>query len=199
MNVISSLKMWGRPLICPFDDMLAYLPPGVSSFDIGCGTGYLLARIAAEKKPAFLGGIEMSRRLALFARDRVRRVSETLPVEIGVYDGHALPESLSRYDYVWMVDVLHHIPPAGQAGALHGIAARMKPGAVLILKDIDAARKLLCLANKLHDLLAAGEIGHERSAPEAAAMVREAGLEITQRGARRKVVYPHYWLVCRKP
>ena len=191
--------MRARPLICPFDEILGYLPEGVASFDIGCGTGYLLARIAATKRPTGLGGIEISERLIRFSEDRIRQVSPSVPLRLAVYDGSTLPESISDFDYLWMVDVLHHIPPANQALALKAIAAKMKSGARLVFKDIDAGRPWLCLANKFHDLLSSGEIGHERSRSDAASMLRDAGLEITMEGVRRMWVYPHYWYVCRKP
>jgi 2-polyprenyl-3-methyl-5-hydroxy-6-metoxy-1,4-benzoquinol methylase len=199
MDIIGSLKMWGRPLICPFNEILAGLPEGVASFDIGCGRGYLLTRIAAEKRPTALGGIEISESLVKFARERIREVSPDLPLELSAYDGRNLPAALSNYDYVWMVDVLHHIPPGEQAAALKAIGEKMKPGAVLVMKDIDAGRRILCLANKLHDLLSAGEVGHERSRDEAARLLRESGLDLTESGVRRMWVYPHYWHICRKP
>jgi len=198
MKLIERLKMWGRPLICPFDEILGYLPDGVSSFDIGCGTGYLLSRIAATKHPSAIGGVEIRKKLIQFAQERVRRVSLSVPLALEIYDGRNLPEKLSRYDYVWMIDVLHHIPPEEQALAIKLIAGKMKAGAVLILKDIDAGRPVLCLANKLHDLVFSGQMGHERSRDDAARLLRESGLEVMKAGARRVGAYPHYWYVCRK-
>jgi len=190
--------MWGRPLICPFDQILGYLPDGVSSFDIGCGTGYLLARIAATKHPTMLGGIEIREQLINFAQARIRQASPSVPLALETYDGLNLPEKISDFDYVWMIDVLHHILPRQQASALKAIAKKMKPGAVLVFKDIDAGRPVLCLANKLHDLVSAGEIGHEISRAYAAKLLREGGLDIIEGGARRMWVYPHYWHICRK-
>lgn len=198
MELIETLKMWGRPLICPFDEILSYLPDGVSSFDIGCGTGYLLSRIAATKHPSAMGGIEICKKLIQFAQERIRRVSSLVPLTLEIYDGHNLPEELSNYDYVWMIDVLHHIPAEEQAPAIKATADKMKAGAVLILKDIDAGRPVLCLANKLHDLVSAGQIGHERCRDDTAILLRESGLDIIRAGSKRMWVYPHYWYVCRK-
>jgi len=198
MNLIGRLKTWGRPWICPFDEILEYLPEGVSSFDIGCGTGYLLARIAATKHPVALGGIEIREQLIQFARERIRQVSPSVPIALDTYDGRNLPKKISDYDYIWMIDVLHHIPSREQASAMKAIAKKMKPGAVLIFKDIDAGKPALCLANKLHDLVSAGEIGHELSRDAAAKLLRESGLDIIGEGAKRMWVYPHYWHICRK-
>ncbi|HKW30195.1 MAG TPA: class I SAM-dependent methyltransferase [Verrucomicrobiae bacterium] len=198
MEPVERFKMWARPLICPFDQILGYLPDGVSSFDIGCGTGYLLCRIAATKHPSALGGIEIRNQLIQFAQARIRQVSSSVPLALEIYDGHNLPEILCEYDYVWMVDVLHHIPIKEQRPIINALADKMKAGAVLILKDIDAGRPVLCLANKLHDLVSAGEFGHERSRDDAAMFLRESGLDIIKSGTRRMWVYPHYWYVCRK-
>ena len=55
MNFIGHLEMRCRPLICPFKDLLNYLPNNVSSFDVGRGTGYWLSLLATEKRPSALG------------------------------------------------------------------------------------------------------------------------------------------------
>jgi 2-polyprenyl-3-methyl-5-hydroxy-6-metoxy-1,4-benzoquinol methylase len=198
MGAIKSLKAWARPLICPFDEILGYLPPRVSSYDIGCGTGYLLGRIAGTKQPTALGGVEVSGDLVQFAEKRIREISSSVPLQLGTYDGCNLPDVLSSYDYLWMVDVLHHIPSENQGPILGGLAKKMKSGAKLILKDIDASRRILCLANKFHDLLSSGEIGHELPRTSTEALLRESGLEILERGVKRMWVYPHYWFVCAK-
>ena len=188
-----------RPLICPFQDLLNYLPENVSSFDVGCGTGYWLSLIATEKRPSALGGIEISDALVRFATERVTQAAPNVPKDLCVYDGDHLPENVANYDFVWMVDVLHHIPENKQAPALQQLARQMKPGATLVLKDIDAGRRILCLANKLHDLLSAGKVGCERDRETAAAMLKDAGLMIRASGVKRMWVYPHYWYVCSKP
>jgi len=187
--------MRARPLICPFDKLLDYLPDNVSSFDIGCGTGYLLTRIALEKHPTALGGTEVTQQLIGFAHDQIRKVT-TAPLRLYLYDGK-LPEEMSQYDFVWMIDVLHHIPADKQVSSIESIVARMRPGAVLVLKDIDGG-KMLCVANKIHDLLSSGEIGSELPRNLTGSILKQSGLQIVETGYKRMWWYPHYWYVCRK-
>ena len=45
-----------RPFICPFEELLPYVPDGSSVFDIGCGCGlFLLALAFADKRISGVG------------------------------------------------------------------------------------------------------------------------------------------------
>ena len=73
----------------------------------------------------------------------------------------------------------------------------IKPGARLVLKDINAASPLVYV-NKLHDLIFAREIGNEMTMDRASKLLQESGLQIIQEEKRTMYVYPHYTLVAKK-
>ena len=70
--------------------------------------------------------------------------------------GEGVPD-ISGADYVTLCDVLHHVPPEAKAPFLKDIAEKMRPGAVLILVDIDASRRGGYWMNQLHDLIISQE------------------------------------------
>ena len=53
-----------------------------------------------------------------------------------------------------MIDVMHHLPPALQRGVFARAAAVLRPGGVMIYKDIARKPIWMALANRLHDLMA---------------------------------------------
>lgn len=196
-GLVQKLKVVYRPLICPFDDLLAYVSPGSRIFDVGCGQGQFALLLAQFGRPAALGGVEISSALINSANELLAEYAGAIALDFRVYDGADLPASIADYDTVFMVDVLHHVPRRAQQSflrALHGVMAR---GSRLILKDINGAHPLV-FANKLHDLLLAGEIGHELSPARAARMAAGAGFRIVAESRRRLLWYPHYTLVLEK-
>ena len=107
------------------------------------------------------------------------------------------PLCLSAYDCITLIDVLHHIPKDVQEAYLRKLAGYMKPGSMLVLKDIDASGPLVWF-NRLHDAIFAGNGFQEIPAPKAAAMLEDAGLAIESRWTVRRLWYPHYFLIARK-
>ncbi len=73
----------------------------------------------------------------------------------------------------------------------------MKQNARLILKDINASSGWV-ICNKVHDLLFAGEIGHELPFEKAKHLLEQNKLDISQFSKKRMYVYPHYTIVAKK-
>lgn len=190
------LKVVYRPLICPFHELLALIPQGASVFDLGCGAGAFLRLVAETRSPVSLGGIEISSTLIDNARELLSHWPGKQRLES--YDGGTIPDWIVQYDYVTLIDVLHHIPAIRQESFLTMLHAKMKPGSKLILKDIDAGRRILVLFNKLHDFVVAREIGHELSAQHVHALAASIGFETCPPHMTRMWVYPHFTLICEK-
>ena len=107
---LAKIKTVYRPYICPFDDILNSLPNNLSLFDVGCGSGSFLSIINEFKSPSKLAGVEISNDLVENAKSLFK--SKNIQTDIYKYDGTNIPEQLNEYDYVSMIDVFHHIPPA---------------------------------------------------------------------------------------
>jgi 2-polyprenyl-3-methyl-5-hydroxy-6-metoxy-1,4-benzoquinol methylase len=197
MRFMDKLKVNYRPLICPLHELLNIVTAGKKVFDIGCGNGSFLALVARFCEPVSLGGIEINEKLVKNARAILDNTAAGVHHDVQWYNGSEVP-GLDTYDYVFMTDVFHHIPVEIRQSVLQQVYQKMKPGAVFIMKDIDAAKFPWVYFNKLHDAVAAGEIGHEVSAETMKTMLTACGFSISSRSYRRMLWYPHYTFVCSK-
>ncbi|MDB5203445.1 MAG: class SAM-dependent methyltransferase [Ferruginibacter sp.] len=194
---IDSLKIKYRSLICPFISLIEMVKPGEKVGDVGCGSGQFLLLLSHFAKPSYLFGIEISQRLI----DNANKLFSSQPRDsygFSTFDGAVFPEPLQEMDIIFLIDVLHHVPKKYQESFMQNLAKTMKPGARLVLKDINAASPLVYV-NKLHDLIFAREIGNEMSMERAKKLLMANGLEIIEENKRTMYVYPHYTLVAKKP
>lgn len=192
---LAKIKTVYRPYICPFDDILNSLPNNLSLFDVGCGSGSFLSIINEFKSPTKLAGVEISNDLVENAKSLFK--SKNIQTDIYKYDGTNIPEQLNEYDYVSMIDVFHHIPPAVQDAFMLQLFQKMKSNSTLIFKDIDKS-SIFVLFNKLHDLLLSSEIGNEISVKRASDLLKKAGFTIESVSTRQMLVYPHYTIIAKK-
>ena len=196
VGFIDGLKIRYRSLICPFISLIKMVEPGDNVGDVGCGSGQFMLLVSEFATPSYIYGIEISDRLVKNANE----LFSTLPrgyYDFEAYDGIKFPAKIAEMDIIFLVDVLHHVPAASQKDFIKTLVATMKPGAKLVLKDINASSPFV-YCNKLHDLVFAGEIGNELKMKDARALLESNGLTITQQEKRRMYVYPHYTLVAQK-
>lgn len=194
-SFVNKLKISYRPYICPFDELLEKIPTGASVYDMGCGSGMFLMLVSEYRKPAKLGGAEISPELIENAKALLSGFAG--PTQLSVFDGENIPQEFSEYDVITLIDVLHHVPVPYQERFLRNISEKMKRGATLIIKDIDAQSPLHYF-NKLHDLMLAGEIGNEWRYERTRDYVQSLGMTIQYQSKRRMIVYPHFTLLCLK-
>src|SRR5690554_7157609 len=133
-SFLDNIKIAYRPYVCPFDDILNYMDNEKSVFDFGCGSGMLLSLIDEYKMPTKLGGCEITEELVKNANEVIAAKGKESKVYL--FDGHSIPEEISNYDYITMIDVLHHIPKKNQLEFLKQLVGKMKVGSEFILKDI---------------------------------------------------------------
>lgn len=193
---IDSLKIKYRSLICPFISLIETVKPGEKVGDVGCGSGQFLLLLSEFAQPSHLYGIEISAKLI----ENAHNLFSSFPKEkyaFEQYDGVNFPAALGEMDVLFLIDVLHHVPKKNQEAFLKDLAKIMKPGARLVLKDINASSPLV-YCNKLHDAIFAGEIGNEVSIEKAKHLLMANGLNIIEQSKRTMYVYPHYTLIAQK-
>ena len=193
---IDSLKIKYRSLICPFIDLLEKVQPGDKVGDVGCGNGQFLLLVSEFTQPSYLFGIEIFDRLIINARKLFTGVTNC-PSEFLLYDGKNFPEELQEMDVVFLIDVIHHVPVIQQEDFFKNISTKLKPGARLIIKDINGASPLVVF-NKLHDFIFSREIGHELSLAKTLAILAKNDFSILEQKKRRMYVYPHFTIVAQK-
>lgn len=191
---LNGLRAKLRKVVCPMDEVCNYVPLGSSVFDLGCGTGAMLLELIDTREARAVGGCEVSLSLLDTAR---RAVAGKLGNAGSFIEAKSPPEDIGRFDCVTLVDVLHHIPKSEQSAYIGQVAANMKPGAMLLLKDIDAASVLVWF-NRLHDALFAGNGFQEISFECAKSYIVDSGLNVESTSRVRRLWYPHYFVLARK-
>ncbi|MGZ5287143.1 MAG: class I SAM-dependent methyltransferase [Flavisolibacter sp.] len=196
-GLLDRLKVYYRPVVCPFVDLIQQVKPGEKIGDIGCGSGQFCLLLGEFAKPSYIYGIEISERLVENANQLFRQNSK-VPFDFETFDGISFPDKISELDLIFLNDVLHHVPKNNQHDFLKNLVAIMKPGARLIIKDINK-ESLLVYCNKMHDLVFAGEIGNELKFEQTRSWLEALGLKVLEHTKKRMYVYPHYTIIAKKP
>ena len=119
-----------------------YAPPRSRALDVGCGTGFLLERLAGR---GFSGtGIDLSPESVEHARSRLRDIgaSERLDAQVG----SAYEPPPGPYDLIALTDVLEHLE--NPRGCLATLRERLAPGGLLVIstpnrRSLSGARRWL--------------------------------------------------------
>ena len=120
-----------RPKLLSVMDLL--LPDAGRILDVGCGFGLFAAYFGQTQPARQIVGIDPdARRVAL-----AQRVSERLGLNHVFVAGDVRTAALpGPFDAAYVLDVMHHIPAADQAGVLEGLRDHLPRGGVLLIKDI---------------------------------------------------------------
>jgi len=189
-----------RPFICPFEELLPYVPDGSSVFDIGCGCGLFLLALAFAGKRISGVGVDMApeavRAATLATRTaEIEATGSTLSFE-AASGAEAWPPG--QFDAVSLIDVLHHVPAAGQRAFVTAAVSRVRPGGVLIYKDMCRWPVWRAYANRLHDLLLARQWIRYREIAEVRQWAVVLGLVPQSRRDFARLWYGHELCVFRR-
>lgn len=194
---LQKLKIKYRPFVCPFDELLSYASQKDKVYDIGCGSGQFAALVANFTNVKTIKGIEVDKHLVSNAAEINKRFSKSKDISFSYFSGSTIPKDIAKYDLIYMIDVYHHIPVNVREKFIKQVYERMKPGARLMFKDIDAGSPFIPF-NKLHDLVFAQELPHEISFYSALQLLTSLGFNIVEARKKRVFVYPHYFILAQK-
>ncbi len=195
-SFIDKLKIAYRPYICPFNELLEHIPENSSVFDIGCGSGMFLSLVQEFKNPSKVFGIEISSELVQHANNMFQN-SAAKNYTFSVFNGSTIPDEISTYNYVFMIDVLHHVPKNQQYSFLQELYNKISPSTTFVLKDINASN-IFVYWNKLHDAIIAKEIGHELKPTPLIQYLKKIGFKNIQISYKQMFLYPHFTITCNK-
>jgi len=189
-----------RPYNCPLDVLLALLPDHGSLLDIGCGSGILLGLAALSGKAISAIGIDTSEASLCMARAMQSGLDRDLPACLvfqKTCDIDDWPDG--KFDMVSMIDVMHHVPPGEQAAVFGAAAARLKPGGILLYKDMVRRPLWRAWLNRLHDLLVARQWIHYYPVTRIDAAARDLGLILQRSETINRLWYGHELRVYQAP
>ncbi len=186
------LLMTLRPRICPLDVVAEAVPRQSRVLDVGCGAGLLLHWLASARGLAGGVGVDTSPKMIAAAAADV--------AEAGVLrfecQGPEEPWPAGPFDVVTVVNVLHHVPAAGQRAFIGRLAAG---GAGLaIVKDIDTWPRWKVWMNALHDLVMTRRWVHVRSMAEVRIWLEEDGWRVIRADRVDRLWYSHYLIVAER-
>jgi 2-polyprenyl-3-methyl-5-hydroxy-6-metoxy-1,4-benzoquinol methylase len=186
-----------RPYICPFEDLIRWIPESGRLLDVGCGAGLFLG-LSGRARPkvsglgfdADAGAVEAAQGMARahFPDGRIAFRHSAV--------GDAWPAG--PFDLVSMIDVLHHIPPPAQRGAILQAYDHVAPGGLFLYKDMAERPFFRAWWNRLHDVVIARQWIHYRPIAEVEAWLRAEGAEIVDRSAKALGLYGHEWIVAKR-
>jgi SAM-dependent methyltransferase len=194
---VDKLKIKYRPIICPFDKLLSYVGDKKSLFDIGCGSGQFCLLAAKFTGANKFKGVEITDRLVKNANEIKNELNFNKELDFSVFDGKILPDDIKNYEIIYLIDVIHHVPPKQQMDFIKEIYNKMSIGATLVFKDMNASHPFV-LFNKIHDLIFAGEIGNELKPSRVKEELLSLGFKINEESKKTIFVYPHYFFICKK-
>ncbi len=185
-----------RPYICPFEALLLHVPEGAHVLDAGCGAGLFLGLVASFDPAARGHGFDTSS-AAISAAERMAvtaKLSDRLRFELwnATQDWPAC-----EVDVVSLIDVLHHVPVTNHRSVIETALSRLKPGGVLIYKDMVCKPAWRAEWNRLHDLVLARQWINYRPIEDVNNWARAAGAMQVAHGSVATGPYGHEYSVFR--
>ncbi len=177
------------------DEIGQYLPETGPVLDIGCGFGLFSLYYAATGPGRLLRGLDVdARRIAL-----ARRAARRLGLDNAVYEeGDARDfKGDGEVAAAYMLDIVHHVPPATVPPLLAALRRCLPPGGRLLVKDVDtrpAAKRWFTWA--LDKAMAPRTPVRYWSAPALTSALDGAGFTVHRHLMVDVLPYPHVLYVC---
>lgn len=138
---------WGRFKILRqrfLDEIGQYLPAEGEILDLGCGFGLFSLFYAAQGPNRRLHGIDLDGRRIQLAQTAAQRLGlANARYAVGdarsfIVEGAGERESRGRLDAAYMLDIVHHIAPDRVEPLVKELHRGLKPGGMLLVKDVDS-------------------------------------------------------------
>jgi 2-polyprenyl-3-methyl-5-hydroxy-6-metoxy-1,4-benzoquinol methylase len=166
--------------------------------DVGCGFGLFAAYFGQTHPRRRIVGVDPDARRV----DIARRVAKSLGLREHAFvagDIRDVPIQ-GPFDAVYVLDVMHHLPPEDQWGVLQRLHGLLVPGGVLLVKDITTEPRLGLLFTTALDRLMVGfreplSYRHHREWGE---MLSALGFKVRMVRVPDVLPYPHVVIAATK-
>jgi 2-polyprenyl-3-methyl-5-hydroxy-6-metoxy-1,4-benzoquinol methylase len=180
------------------DEIGQYLPGAGDVLDVGCGFGLFSLYYAQIRPRLRLHGLDVDARRIGIAREAGRRLGLS-NVEYAVGDARAFHAS-REYAGAYMLDIVHHVEPRAVRPLLAELHAALRPGACLVVKDVDRRPAYKRWFTHALDLaVSPGSPPHYWAAEALQDALEETGFRVHRHAMVDFLPYPHVLFVCQKP
>lgn len=186
---------------CPFPEIAEAVPAAGRILEIGCGHGLFALHLALTGPDRTVVGTDVD-------GDKIRAAQRAAAGIANLTFAPAAPGELPEgtWDAVCIVDVLYLIDREGERALLHEAARRLRPGGVLLVKEMatEPAWKFRWMAfqERLSVQVLGITEGHDLTfvpPEELAGWMTEAGLvDVAHRRLDRGHLHPHHLVTARK-
>lgn len=177
------------------DELLQFMPREGQVLELGCGFG-LFALYFAQSHPGLqLTGIDLNASRIAMARRAAQRLNVH---QVTFLEGDARDLTLSQsFDAIYMLDILHHLPPESVEPLLLQLKQRLKPGGILLIKDVDTRpRRKLYFTLALDLLMTRGEVPHYWPSGELIEVLQRCGFQVFSHDMVDLLPYSHRLYFC---
>jgi SAM-dependent methyltransferase len=174
-----------------------FLPRSARVTEIGCGFGLFSLYFADRYPDLTIHGVDIDEGRIQMA-DRARRRLGLHNVTFAVDDARQIHID-EGVDACYLLDILHHIPRASTLALIAHAHEQIRPGGVLIIKDVDTRPRYKMAFTWLLDvIMTKGERPDYWSAAELTGELYDAGFSVIRYAMTDLLPYPHQLFVCLK-
>jgi 2-polyprenyl-3-methyl-5-hydroxy-6-metoxy-1,4-benzoquinol methylase len=197
--VLRKLQQW-RPYICPYDKILGQVEDGSKVLDIGCGAGLAFGLLAGLGYKFQGTGFDVSQRAIEVARTMTQKAAIIAPQAQLSFERLEVDADWPQgtYDVVFLIDVMHHVPPSVQHIFFRRAISKVKDGGKLVYKDMCMRPSWRAQANRLHDLVIARELINYAPVQQVEAWAEAEGMRLIFREDINRLWYGHELRVLQK-
>jgi 2-polyprenyl-3-methyl-5-hydroxy-6-metoxy-1,4-benzoquinol methylase len=175
-----------------------FLPRNADVLEVGCGFGLFSLYFASTRPDLTLHGFDIDEgrvRTAEVVRQRLGLTNVSF--EVGDARTASLPAGLDAF---YMLDIVHHIPHDSAVALIEACHRQLRPGGVLIIKDVDTRPRYKMAFTWLLDVvMTKGERPGYWSRAELLGVLRDAGFDVVSYAMVDLLPYPHQLYVGTKP
>ncbi len=180
------------------------LPEQGRILDVGCGFGLFSVYFALVGKRRQLTGVDPNARRIAMAQRCAAHVGVAGRTRYHAGTAASLPRpgepDGAPYDAIYLLDVLHHVPPTEQEPLLLALRERLAVGGTLLVKDVTTDRRFGLKFTELLDRVMVGwqEPLTYRHHHEWAAILERLGFSVRTVRVPDLLPYPHVVLLAKR-
>ena len=193
---------WGRFQIFRqrfLEEIGQYLPESGVALDVGSGIGMFAMYFAQVRPGLALRGFDLNaKRVELSRRAAGRLGLANVRFDFGRAEEYA-PDGAGACQAIYILDVIHHMPPAAVPGLIAAFHQSLAPDGILLVKEVDTRPAYKRLFTHALDLLMDPKHPPRYwAAAELRELLERSGFRVRQHALIDYLPYPHVLYVCEK-